>query len=266
MVDAHAAASPSVTTDDPICPHTVILQGLVGSQVHGLNVLGHDDRDEMGICVEPIDHFFGLRPRFEQWIYRTQPEGHRSGPGDLDLTVYSLAKWARLAINGNPTILTLLFIPEYALMVQTDAGTWLRDHVHLFVGTNIFGPYLGYLRAQRHRLMDKVKMPNRPELIEAYGFDTKYAGHLLRLGYQGRELAETGRLELPMREPVRTRILDVRQGKVPEADVLEEAAGLEDWLEAESKRSSLGPPDVARIEDFVKSQYLNQTLYRPLPK
>ena len=36
---------------------------------------------------------------------RTQPEGVRSGPGDLDLIVYSLRKWMRLALTGNPTVL-----------------------------------------------------------------------------------------------------------------------------------------------------------------
>ena len=33
-----------------------ILRGLVGSTVHGLNVNdGIEDRDEMGICVEPLE-------------------------------------------------------------------------------------------------------------------------------------------------------------------------------------------------------------------
>lgn len=41
-------------------PNT-ILRGLVGSTVHGLSVSDQDDRDEMGICVEPWEHFFGLR-------------------------------------------------------------------------------------------------------------------------------------------------------------------------------------------------------------
>jgi hypothetical protein len=42
-----------------------ILRGLVGSTVHGLNVNdGIEDRDEMGVCVEPIADataFSGIR-------------------------------------------------------------------------------------------------------------------------------------------------------------------------------------------------------------
>ena len=52
-----------------------------------------------------------------------------------------------------------------------------------------------------------------------YGFDTKYAMHMLRLGFQGVELLTTGRLSLPMREPERSFLLDVRRGKVDEADI-----------------------------------------------
>jgi len=35
---------------------STILRGLVGSTVHGLNVNdGIEDRDEMGVCVEPFE-------------------------------------------------------------------------------------------------------------------------------------------------------------------------------------------------------------------
>src|SRR2546430_5810567 len=88
-----------------------ILRVLVGSGVHGTAVEGQDDRDEMGICIEGPEYVIGLRS-FEQYQFRTQPEGVRSGPGDLDLTIYSLRKWLRLALQGNPTVLLPLFVPD----------------------------------------------------------------------------------------------------------------------------------------------------------
>ena len=81
-----------------------ILRGLVGSTVHGLANPGTDDRDEMGVCVEPPEYVIGLR-RFEHFVSRTQPEGSPSGPGDLDLTIYGLRKFCRLALKGSPTVL-----------------------------------------------------------------------------------------------------------------------------------------------------------------
>ena len=90
----------------------------MGSTVHGLNVNdGIEDRDEMGICVEPLEEAMALWAPFEQFIYRSAAEREgrenaRSIAGDLDLTIYSLRKWVRLALKGNPTILILLFTPE----------------------------------------------------------------------------------------------------------------------------------------------------------
>ncbi|HET6286320.1 MAG TPA: nucleotidyltransferase domain-containing protein, partial [Amycolatopsis sp.] len=49
--------------------HT-ILRTQVGSGVHGTAIEGSDDRDEMGLCVEPPEYVIGLR-RFEQYIYRS---------------------------------------------------------------------------------------------------------------------------------------------------------------------------------------------------
>ena len=43
----------------------------------------------------------------------------------------------------------------------------------------------------------KRNVPNRPELIEKYGWDVKYGSHALRLAYQGFEIASTGTLSLP---------------------------------------------------------------------
>lgn len=242
---------------EEIATSTTILRGVVGSTVHGLNLPGHDDRDEMGICVEPIVHFFGLRARFEQWVHRTQPQGVRSGPGDLDLTIYSLAKWAKLAVGGNPSVLLLLFVPRQWLSVRTNVGRKLQEMAPAFVGDNIFGPYLGYIQQQRDRLTNKVKMPNRPELIAAHGWDTKYGGHIIRLGYQGIELASTGRLELPMREPERSRVLAIRRGEVPEAEVLDEARELEELLKTMRDERALPPVDIERIEDFVFNVYMS---------
>ena len=111
-------------------PNT-ILRGLVGSSVHGLVLDGTDDRDEMGVCVEPRRYVVGFG-KFEQWVYRSAAErearaGARSRAGDLDLTIFSLRKWARLALQGNPTVLLLLYLPEDALVTRTEVGRQLQQ-------------------------------------------------------------------------------------------------------------------------------------------
>src|ERR1700729_2457435 len=88
-----------------------ILRCLIGSGVHGISVSDQDDRDEMGICIEPPEYIIGLRRislpeirdsvKFGQYEHHTaweRPGGlaNRSGPGDLDVVIYSLRKWMRL--------------------------------------------------------------------------------------------------------------------------------------------------------------------------
>lgn len=51
-----------------------ILRGLVGSTAHGTAIEGQDDRDEMGVFIEPPENVCGLRS-VDHYIHRTQPEG-----------------------------------------------------------------------------------------------------------------------------------------------------------------------------------------------
>jgi uncharacterized protein len=242
-------------------PNT-ILRGLVGSTVHGLVLSGTDDRDEMGVCVEPRRYVVGFG-KFEHWVYRSaaEREGHpgaRSQAGDLDLTIYSLRKWARLALQGNPTVLLLLYLPDDALVIRTSVGEELQKLAPAFASRHAGNRFLGYLEARRQRLVGErgQRDVNRFELVEQFGYDTKYAMHMLRLGHQGVEFLESGRLTLPMREPVRHHLMDVRQGRSNLADVLAECTQLELRLGALLDSSPLPlEPDLKTVECFVMDTY-----------
>ena len=243
-----------------------ILRGVVGSSLHGLHHGGQDDRDEMAIFLEPPEFLIGLRlaksgrrwTHFEHYIERTQPEGARSGPGDLDLVTYTLRKWLRLAIAGNPTVLLLLFSPEDSLVVCTDRGHALRELASAIVSRQAGPRYLGYLRSQKERLLGTrgQRRVNRPELIEAHGFDTKYAMHVVRLGYQGIELMTTGRLTLPIAEPVRSRIMEIRRGEWSEEQAVAEIEEVERTLLRAVADSPLPErPDRERVDRFLVETY-----------
>jgi hypothetical protein len=224
---------------------------------------GIEDRDEMGVCVEPLDAAMALSAPFEQFIYRSAAEREgrenaRSSAGDLDLTIYSLRKWMRLALKGNPTILLLLFTPDDQLVHCDPLGSELRALTPSIISRRVQGPFLGYLQAQKQRLTGErgQKRIHRPELEEMYGFDTKYAMHMLRLGFQGVELLTTGRLSLPMREPERSFLLDVRRGKVSEQACLTRAGALEQELGDLAGTSPLpDEPDEGRVEQWVLDAY-----------
>lgn len=245
-----------------IADRGTILCTQVGSGVHGTAIDGTDDRDEMGICVEPPEFVIGLRS-FEQYIYRTAAErtGDYNAPsqaGDLDLVVYSLRKWMRLALQGNPTVLIPLFAPDSEIVTITDLGQELRNNTDLIVSRQAGHRFIGYLRGQRERMLNGTvaKRVNRPELIERYGFDTKFAGHMVRLGLQGVELLETGHITLPMPEPWLTWIRDLRQGRHTQQDAIDAAAELEARLLELVNTSALpAKPDTTRANDWLLKAY-----------
>ena len=208
----------------------MILRVQVGSGVHGTSISGQDDRDEMGICLEPARFVTGLArvPRgideedrevdFEQYQRHTvwdEPGGlaNRSGAGDLDVVVYSARKWCRLALAGNPTVLLALFVPDDEVVFRNEVGAELVANAHRFVSRLAADRFLGYLRSQKAAMTGAVGAhTNRPELVAVHGYDTKFAMHALRLGVQGTELLTTGRITLPVPEPDLSFLRAVRRG------------------------------------------------------
>jgi predicted nucleotidyltransferase len=165
-----------------------ILRGVVGSTAHGTAIESQDDRDEMGVFVEPPECVCGLTP-CDHYIYRDQPEGVRSQAGDLDLTMYSLRKFCRLAAQGNPSVILLLWLPVH--ICKEPIGAELVTMRNAFVSKQSGERFLGYLAAQKMRLTgERTRSVNRPELVAKYGYDTKFAMHdslrkFCRLAAQG---------------------------------------------------------------------------------
>ena len=80
--------------------------------------------------------------------------------------------------------------------------------------------------------------------------------HAARLGHQGIELLETGRLTLPMPEPARSRVMAIRTGELTFEEAIAEIDGVEDRLEAALVASSLPrEPDRAAIDAFLVDVY-----------
>lgn len=232
-----------------------ILRTVVGSGVHGIAIEGTDDHDEMGVFVEPPTHVLGLSRPAEHYVFRTQPEGARSGPGDTDLVSYALRKYLRLAAKGNPTALLPLYAPADSIVVVNPLGEELRALAPAVLSQRAVHRFVGYMISQRERLLGKKSgAPSRPELVARYGYDVKYASHALRLAYQGLEVLRDGRLTLPMPEWERERVLRVKRGDISEIeDVLDEISGVQAQIEdrlAAGRTPLPAEPDLAAISEW----------------
>jgi predicted nucleotidyltransferase len=246
---------PDLARAEAVAREGCILRCVVGSTVHGLANPGTDDRDEMGVCVEPRAYVLGLR-RFEHWVSRTQPDGHPSGPGDLDLTVYGLRKYCRMALKGSPTVMLLLFVDGEHVVVRNALGVELQALAPKFLSQRTGHAFLGYLDAQRRGLIGERHATRTRERADRYGYDTKYAMHALRIAHQGHELLSTGRISLPVAEPARADLMEVRRGEVPLREVLER---LREWT-ARLERAILDgdlpeTPDERAVDAFLEDAY-----------
>ena len=252
----------------------LVLRVQVGSGVHGTAVSGQDDRDEMGICLEPSRFVTGLARvpdgidggrwiGFEQYQRHTvwdQPGGlaNRSGAGDLDVVIYSARKWCRLALAGNPTVLLALFVPDEEVVHRDEVGAALVDNAHRFVSRLAAERFLGYLRSQRAAMTgESGAHTNRPELVAVHGYDTKFAMHALRLGFQVAELLTTGRITLPVPDPYGEQLRAVRRGEVSLADVVAAIDAAEARLVELGGSSDLPPePDRAWVDSWLHQVHL----------
>lgn len=238
-----------------------ILRGVAGSRMLGLEN-EDSDTDILGVCVEPMAEAMGVGTPFEQWVDEKE-----------QTQIYGLRKFVRLVVKGNPSMLALLFMSFEGLQKLDHRGRELQTLAPQIVSRACSGPFLGYLQAQRERMMHKeVVYPDgsvgrvpyrgqrgvrRKDLEELYGFDTKYAMHMLRLGMQGVELLTTGQLCLPMAQADRTYLKGVRNGMETEDACLARARELEAHLQDLYTTSPLRDrPDVPAVEGWMTRTYL----------
>ena len=216
--------------------NNTILLGEYGSRAYGTNTVD-SDRDLVEVVVEPRKYITGLFD-WDTKMQSTAEIGARSTAVDTDKTVYGLKKFADLAVAGNPSVLAILFLGEYEVL--TDLGSVLVDNRSSFVSKSAGRRFLGYMTSQRDAMTGaRNKRTNRPELVHKFGYDTKFAYHMIRLGLLGKELMETGSIQLPMNKDFVGICMDIRAGKMSKDEVLAESYALEASLEKAIDKSDL---------------------------
>lgn len=209
---------------------TTLFKAEWGSRAYGTNT-EHSDRDLIQVIIEPPEYITGLS-EFRPKHTSTAEEGARSFADDTDMVTYGLQKFIGLAIDGNPQVMATLWLEDF--IEYHELFDEIRANRDLCVSTNAGRKYMGYMKSQRYNLEGlKGGKTNRPELVHTHGYDTKFAMHAVRLGYQGIELMRTGNIVLPMQGPALEACLAIRAGKWPKQQALDLLASLESSLQQE---------------------------------
>jgi len=181
-----------------------------GSELHGAKVHGTDDLDIYGVYIEPPELILGLET-MPHFVWSTAGNDRRNGPHDVDVTLYSLKKWAGLAYKGNPTALHFLFAEG---VLRNAIWRDVANSRSIFLSRTFVKPFLGFADDQLKRMTGRKgrgKRGQRPEIEAKFGYDVKAAMHTLRLLYECKELLMEGTITLP--RPERDFLIRVRTGK-----------------------------------------------------
>lgn len=219
-----------------------------GSRAYG-TANASSDRDLLGVYVEHDHEVYGLLSA-ETQVFRFGADGTmvqmisendpRSREDDVEMIFHPLRKFVSLAAAGNPSVLgTLWSMPQHHVMPSA-AATLVSEHRHLFLSKHACFRHAGYARAQRDALLGRTnRRTNRPELISVHGYDTKYAGHLIRLLLSGLNLVRDRQFHLPMKPEQIDQLLEIRRGEVALDDVIAWSEKLENELTDETEDSDL---------------------------
>jgi hypothetical protein len=174
------------------------------------------------------------------FVWSTASDERRNGPEDVDLTLYSLRRWASLAAKGNATALHFLFAGATA--VSDSIWAQVQESAGLFLCKRSAEQFLGFADNQLRRITGEAGRGmhgRRPEYECVHGYDSKAAMHCLRLYFECIELMRDGTITLP--RPEKDLLIAVRQGGWTLERFRAEAARLR--LEAERAPAESALPD-----------------------
>lgn len=228
-----------------------ILLGYVGSIAHGTYVPQSDpnaidDKDLMGVFIPPAPFFLGLK----------QNEGRQFWEGEWDITLYEIRKYVSLLLKCNPNVLGLLWLDKADFVKITPEGQLLLDNRELFVSKKAYHSFCGYAHSQLKRMthlaFEGYMGAKRKSLVEKHGYDTKNAGHLIRLLRMGLEFLTEGKLYVKRADSAE--LIQIKKGEYTLERIQKMADDLFKLIQEAYVRSPLPPePDHEKANKLLVS-------------
>lgn len=233
----------------------------MGSVAYGVSS-DTSDMDIYGFCIPrkdmvfphlagEIEGFGRNKQRFEQWQqHHVMDESAMNGHGrSHDFAIFSIVKYFSLAMENNPNLIDSLFTPQTCVLHCTAIGQMVRENRRLFLHKGSWFKFKGYAYSQLHKMKTKDPKGKRLEIREKYGFDVKFAYHVVRLLDEAEQILESGDMDI---QRAKEHLKAIRRGDVPEADIRQWAADKELALEKMYHESKLRhTPDEQAIKSLL---------------
>jgi predicted nucleotidyltransferase len=218
---------------------------IMGSFAYGVSS-DVSDLDVYGFCVGPKSSIFphtsgsyifgfdNVPDNFEQW-----QKHHVYNPGNeqmYDFCIYNINKYFKLCANGNPNMIDSLFVPQRCVVNMTELGNRVRENRKLFLSKKVWHTFKGYAYSQMHKM--KIKQPEgkRKEMVDKFGYDVKFAYHVIRLLNEVEQILLEGDLDL---ERNREQLKAIRRGEWEQKQIEEYFETKEKDLESLYLKSEL---------------------------
>ena len=238
---------------------SLIMEAVVGSRAYGVSSdASGSDLDLVAVCVPPMGLVYPFAagelpgfdkpyPRFEQFTQQRIPMHDCTA----DLSVYSIVRFVKLAVSGNPNVLGFLFSnPD---LTDSISPVWDKLYAgrHEFLHRGCIAAFteLSDRECERFNTTKHIGNPQRRALASIHGYDTKGACNALRwlleleqiLTERNLEKARSGRL-----------LTEIRSGKWSLADVNRAVADARSINNEWMKTTSLPEqPDMAAIKKLL---------------
>lgn len=166
---------------------------VMGSLVYGVSN-NSSDMDIYGFSIPPKEFVFpNLRGeilgfddyevKFSQFQkHHIKDESALGGKGRVyDMTIYSIVKYFRLLMENNPNIIDSLYVADNCVLYSTAIGEHIRNNRRLFLHKGCWAKFKGYAYGQMHKIRTKQPEGKRKLLVDEFGYDVKFAYHVVRL-------------------------------------------------------------------------------------
>jgi predicted nucleotidyltransferase len=218
------------------------------------------DMDIVGFAIPPKEDIFPhlrgeimgfgrQKQRFEQWQqHHVKDDSDRQ---EYDFTIYSIVKFFNLVMENNPNMVDTLFTPQRCVLFCSPIAQMVRDNRKMFLHKGSYHKFRGYSYAQLNKIGTKANAsnPKRQESIEKYGFDTKFAYHVIRLALEGEQILMEHDLDIERNAEI---LKSIRRGEWTEQRIRDWFDEKERHLEELYNKSDLRhSPDEEAIKNLL---------------